>query len=283
MILLDHLPCPALLMQKDLTILQANEAMFDLFGKTCPADGSLSLSTLCAPEELKTLRETLSVLETGGKKNIPLTLSLPEHEDLPARIALSLLPDQNILLLLTAYEQEQDSVADHNKLRILEKQYQHNPAGILLVNDKMEMLSYNREFLRMWNIPSHVRQNRDDNESLQAVLSQVKNTDTFLSKVQELYQAPDQSSTDEVELKDGRTFYRHSYPIFTDKTYLGRVWYFLDITPLKAAQRKIIRQQKFQRAVLEKARGSGRRSFYLFPCAFFLLEATPRALRRSCC
>ena len=251
MILLDHLPCPALLMQKDLTILQANEAMFDLFGKTCPADGSLSLSTLCAPEELKTLRETLSVLETGGKKNIPLTLSLPEHEDLPARIALSLLPDQNILLLLTAYEQEQDSVADHNKLRILEKQYQHNPAGILLVNDKMEMLSYNREFLRMWNIPSHVRQNRDDNESLQAVLSQVKNTDTFLSKVQELYQAPDQSSTDEVELKDGRTFYRHSYPIFTDKTYLGRVWYFLDITPLKAAQRKIIRQQKFQRAVLE--------------------------------
>ncbi len=251
MISFEHLPCPALLLQKDLTILKANETVCNLLGIPCPADGSVSLSTLCAPDELEALRDVLSFLKTGERKNRTLTLSPPDRDVVSARIALSLLPDQNILLLLMAYEQEQDSVADHNKLRILEKQYQHNPAGILLVNDRMEMLSYNRKFLQMWNIPAHVRQNRDDNESLQAVLSQVKNPDTFLSKVQDLYQTPDQSSTDEVELKDGRTFYRHSYPIFTEKTYLGRVWYFLDITPLKAAQRKIIRQQKFQRAVLE--------------------------------
>ncbi len=251
MISFEYLPCPALLLQKDLTILKANEAACNLLGITCPTDDSVSLSTLCAPDELETLRENLSLLKSGARKNSTLTLSPPGRDVVSARIALSLLPDQNILLLLTAYGQEQDSVADHNKLRILEKQYQHNPAGILLVNDRMEMLSYNRQFLKMWNIPPHVRQNRNDNESLQAVLSQVKKPDSFLSKVRELYQTPDQSSTDEVELKDGRTFYRHSYPIFTDKTYLGRVWYFLDITPLKAAQRKIIRQQKFQRAVLE--------------------------------
>ena len=251
MISFDHLPCPALLLQKDLTILKANETACSLLGITCPADAPLSLASLCARDAFKALWKSLSLLKTGERKNSTLTLGRPGRETLSARIGLSLLPDQKVLLLLTDCEQTQDTVSEQNTLRILEKQYQHNPAGILLVNDKMEMLSYNRQFLQMWNIPPHVRQNRDDNESLQAVLSQVKNPDTFLSKVRELYQTPDQSSTDEVELKDGRTFYRHSYPIFTDKTYLGRVWYFLDITPLKAAQRKIIRQQKFQRAVLE--------------------------------
>ncbi len=251
MISLNHLPCPALLIQKDLTILQANEAACELLGGTDPADDSLSLTTVCDPDELETLQTTLTLLKIGTSENSALTLRGPDRDMLSARVALSLLPDHSILMLLTACKPKQDSVASRNKLRILEEQYQHNPAGILLVNEKMEMLSYNKQFLQMWNIPAHVRQNRDDNESLQAVLSQVEDPDSFLRKVRELYQTPDQSSTDEVELKDGRTFYRHSYPIFTNKTYLGRVWYFLDITPLKAAQRKIIRQQKFQRAVLE--------------------------------
>ncbi|HEB68255.1 MAG TPA: diguanylate cyclase [Desulfobulbus sp.] len=251
MILFDHLPCPALLMHEDLTILQANEAVCSLLSDCNLEDDMVSLSTLCAPEEVEALRDTLSELEAGGQKNITLTFNRPGHDDLATRIALSRLPEQKVLLLLTDCRQRQETVSGRNKLRILEEQYEHNPAGILLVNDRMEMLSYNRQFLQMWNIPVHVQQNRDDNESLQTVLAQLKNPQTFLDKVQELYQTPDQSSTDEVELKDGRTFYRHSYPIFTDKTYLGRVWYFLDITPLKAAQRKIIRQQKFQRAVLE--------------------------------
>ncbi|MCF6188120.1 MAG: diguanylate cyclase, partial [Desulfobulbaceae bacterium] len=251
MISFEHLPCPALLLQKDFTILKANEAVCNLLGNSNLADGLVSLATLCTPDELKALQESLLPLKTGEKRNHTLTLHGSGRETLSARIGLSLLPDQKVLLLLTDCKQKQDTVSEQNSLRILEEQYQHNPAGILLVTDKMEMLSYNRQFLQMWNIPPHVRQNRDDNESLQTVLSQVKNPDTFLSKVQDLYQTPEQSSTDEVELKDGRTFYRHSYPIFTEKTYLGRVWYFLDITPLKAAQRKIIRQQKFQRAVLE--------------------------------
>ena len=238
-------------MHEDLTILQANEAVCCLLSDCNLEDDMVSLSTLCAPEEVEALRDTLSELEAGGQKNITLTFNRPGHDDLATRIALSRLPEQKVLLLLTDCRQRQETVSGRNKLRILEEQYEHNPAGILLVNDRMEMLSYNRQFLQMWNIPVHVQQNRDDNESLQTVLAQLKNPQTFLDKVQELYQTPDQSSTDEVELKDGRTFYRHSYPIFTDKTYLGRVWYFLDITPLKAAQRKIIRQQKFQRAVLE--------------------------------
>ena len=52
-------------------------------------------------------------------------------------------------------------------------------------------------------------------------------------------------------LKDGRILYRHTYPIHNDDLYLGRVWYFLDITPLKKAQLQIEKQQIFQKAIIE--------------------------------
>lgn len=249
MIAFDSLPSPALLIDRDLTILRANEAACELLDIPSPAEGPVILSGFSGPDE--DLQDILSQLEVGERDNRTITLERPDQKPFRVRAALTRLPEQEVLALLSEPEHELSATEKENKLRILEEQYQHNPAGILLVNDRMEMLSYNKQFLQMWNIPPHVRQNRDDTESLQTVLSQVKNPDAFLDKVLELYKTPEQSSTDEVELKDGRIFYRHSYPIFTDTTYLGRVWYFLDITTLKAAQRKIIRQQKFQRAVLE--------------------------------
>jgi diguanylate cyclase (GGDEF)-like protein len=247
----DHLPQPALLLQHDLIILNANPAACELLGCNSSDIAGTSLTTFCDQTTGTTLQAGMASLTTGKHTNISIRLKSTAQHIFPVQVSLTMIPDNSVLVLIAEFTRGQSCIPGCHKLRILEEQYQHNPAGILLVNDKMEMLSYNRQFLKMWKIPAQVQPNRNDKENLKTILAQVKDAEAFLSKVQALYENPNQSSTDEIKLKDGRVFYHHSYPIYIDTKYLGRAWYFLDITPLKAAQRKIIRQQKFQRAMLE--------------------------------
>lgn len=138
--------------------------------------------------------------------------------------------------------------------QILEAQFQFNPGGILLVNEKMEMLSFNKEFIRIWDISEEIQQSRDEQASIRSILNKVVDPDSFTDKISALYNKPDEVSTDEVYLKDGRVLYHHSYPIYNENSYLGRVWHFLDITQLKRAIYKVENQQIFQNAILDNIR-----------------------------
>ncbi len=138
------------------------------------------------------------------------------------------------------------------ELELLKAQYQSNPGGILLVNKEMKMISFNKEFIAMWGIPPELQNSRDDEKNRQYILDKLENPQDFITKVNELYQNQQHRSTDEIRLKDQRTFLRHTYPIYdSQNTYLGRVWYFLDITQLKQAHSALEKQQSILQTVLE--------------------------------
>lgn len=138
------------------------------------------------------------------------------------------------------------------ELELLKAQYQSNPGGILLVNKEMKMISFNKEFIAMWGIPPELQNSRDDEKNRQYILDKLENPQDFITKVNELYQNQQHCSTDEIRLKDQRTFLRHTYPIYdSQNTYLGRVWYFLDITQLKQAHHTLEKQQIILQTVLE--------------------------------
>ncbi len=249
--LFQYLPCPAFIFEEDFIISRANDAASSLFNHYAFNEGNVPLASLCSQNTIDDLREAVSPSTIDNRIKRTITMYNGDLDPITVGACLRILPDNTVLLLLTEHDRDKSCSPGCRKLRILEEQYQHNPAGILLVNDRMEMISYNRRFLELWHIPEHIQQTRDENESLQAVLDQLKDPEGFLAQVHELYEHPNQTSTDEIDLKDGRVFYRHSFPVYSGEVYHGRVWYFLDITSLKAAQRKIVRQQKFQRAILE--------------------------------
>ncbi|MEE4243679.1 MAG: diguanylate cyclase [Desulfopila sp.] len=188
--------------------------------------------------------------------SIPQTFStilIPKAE-IPISITLraSLTHDENYILILhpqNVYTNGCGSTCRH--AAILEAQYHNNPGGILLVNGNMEMISFNQEFVRIWNLPLEIQQSRDEEASLNYVLDQLTAPAEFLAKVQKLYRNRNETSTDEVYLRDGRTLYRHTYPIFSKGEHIGRVWYFLDITPLKQAISLIEKQQILQNSILD--------------------------------
>lgn len=140
---------------------------------------------------------------------------------------------------ITERKKAEDELAFKNVL--LTTQQEASIDGILVVDGKGKIISFNQRFIDMWGISSEIMESESDERVLQAVLKQVVDPIPFLTKVRHLYEHRPETSRDEILLIDGRTFDRYSAPMFGDKDkYYGRVWYFRDITDHKQAEEKLI-------------------------------------------
>jgi len=112
--------------------------------------------------------------------------------------------------------------------------------GILVVDDAARIVSYNRRFAEMWAIPRELIEDKDDTAVLPFACKQVADPSGFLERVKHLYAHKEQTSEDEVALKDGRVFERYSAPMIgADNHYYGRVWNFRDITKRKQMEMEL--------------------------------------------
>ncbi len=112
--------------------------------------------------------------------------------------------------------------------------------GILVVDDNGRIISFNRRFVDMWDLPGEVVESKSDERALQIVLDKLVDPQRFLEKVKHLYEQKHEVSREDISLKDGRTFDRYSAPMFgADSRYYGRVWYFRDITERKQLENMI--------------------------------------------
>jgi len=120
---------------------------------------------------------------------------------------------------------------------ILDTQQNTSLDGILVVDEHGTVVSSNRRFVDMWGIDPGVIASRSDELVLQSVMDKLASPEEVIAKVRYLYDHPEESSEDEIALKDGRTFDRSSAPMRgEDGGNLGRVWYFRDITARKRAE-----------------------------------------------
>jgi PAS domain S-box-containing protein len=125
---------------------------------------------------------------------------------------------------------------------LLSTQQEASNDGILVVDNQGRILSYNRRFLELWNIPRDILDLKDDNAALQWAKDKLVNPGEFLDKVRYLYDHPLLTSHDEITFIDGRTAERYTAPVCGDDgTHYGRVWYFHDITLRKKAEEEKIR------------------------------------------
>lgn len=127
---------------------------------------------------------------------------------------------------------------NHSLLRAIQEA---SPDGILVVDQNSQIISFNQRFLDIWQIEDEARpdeqeahQNLPEDSLLDCALRQLKHPDAFLQRIQELYDNPAVHEHTEIELIDGRTLERYSAGLHDDQgNYLGRVWYFRDITQQK--------------------------------------------------
>jgi two-component sensor histidine kinase len=113
---------------------------------------------------------------------------------------------------------------------LLEATLNSTADGILVVDLEGKIQRFNENFREMWRIPLSVLETGEDDRALSFVLDQLKDPESFLSKVRQLYGQVLAESYDVLEFKDGRVFERFSRPQLVGETPVGRVWSFRDVT-----------------------------------------------------
>ena len=112
--------------------------------------------------------------------------------------------------------------------------------GILAADGTGLVALVNRRFLELWRVPHEIAHSRDEERVLTHMVTQLRDPETFLHRVRELYSTPDAETFDELELLDGRVFERYSVPQSIEGVTVGRVWSFRDVTQRKAAEQQLV-------------------------------------------
>ncbi len=138
------------------------------------------------------------------------------------------------------------------KNTVLSTQIETSLDGILIVNEQGTIIAFNRTFLDIWKIPEEVAATGSDELTLSAVHDKLLDPDAFFARVYYLYEHTNESSSEEILLKDGRVLDRYSAPMRgADGIFYGRIWYFRDITVRKRLNEEIRNSQRNLKYIID--------------------------------
>ncbi len=156
---------------------------------------------------------------------------------------------------ITARHRAEEALQE--KTALLEAQVNSSPDGILVIDGNQRRLLTNQRLSELFDVPSPVLEDTNDAALLQHVTSLVKDPEPFVAKVMHLYHHPDETSQDDVELKNGMLLDRYSAPVRgKDGRYYGRIWKFRDITERERTA-AALRQATERLAMAVRAGGVG--------------------------
>lgn len=111
--------------------------------------------------------------------------------------------------------------------------------GILVVDLKGRVISHNRRFLKLWNVPDSLMASKNDKLLLEYVADQLVDPKGFIHEVQRLYGNVKEVSSDVIVFKDGQILERFSIPQKIKDNIIGRVWSFRDVTQKIAYEKEL--------------------------------------------
>ncbi|HET8712061.1 MAG TPA: PAS domain S-box protein [Gemmatimonadales bacterium] len=127
-------------------------------------------------------------------------------------------------------------MADSLTVSMLQAALESTADGILVVDRDGRIMSKNRRFSEMWQLPRSLAGSNEAAELIRHVRDQLVNPQLFIDGIQERYADPDAESFDVLTFKDGRVFERYSIPLRLEARPVGRVWSFRDVTARRRAE-----------------------------------------------
>jgi PAS domain S-box-containing protein len=148
-------------------------------------------------------------------------------------------------------------------LSLLQATLESTAEGVVAVNSKGHIVSFNQKFVQMWQIPEFLVKSRNHNQCLTFYKNQLKDPDNFCRRIQELDSQADVEGYDTLELKDGRIFERYCQPLRLGEQIIGTVWSFRDITNRLQVEKEI------DENVAQEERGEQKERFVSMICHEF--------------
>jgi PAS domain S-box-containing protein len=172
-----------------------------------------------------------------------LVFTLPvTNED--GEISAGMVMTQNI----TNLKQAQKALQRSNTLLLAQQESAID--GILVIDEKRAIASYNKQFCEMWYIPEEIRHSGDKQKILDHILPSIAQPLRVFGKMQYLDENPTLISRDEIELNNGQVFDCYSAPaLSSDGQCYGRIWTFRDITEQKLTEARLREQAEREKLV----------------------------------
>lgn len=189
---------------------------------------------------LKPLHHLAEALSSGHTKDIePIETS---GRFVSSEIRLVDVKLHELLAKINEYTREQETLNT-----ILSTQQETSLDGIIVVDGKGEILTYNRRFMDMWGLSSEIMSRGSGNYALIKVRDKIADPSAFLSQIKYFVDNPGEKGFLEIGLTDGSVFECYSSPMKAgDERFLGRVWYYRDITKNKNLESQLNQAQKME-------------------------------------
>ncbi len=136
-------------------------------------------------------------------------------------------------------------------LSLLTSTFEATGDGILVINRNNTIVTYNRRYIEMWQIPDEILVSMDYAKVLDYISKQLSNADAFINITKCLTANPEIKNFDILEFKDGRVFERNCHPQIMNGTIVGQVASFRDVTTHKRAEEKLRQSEEKHRTILE--------------------------------
>ncbi len=143
-----------------------------------------------------------------------------------------------------AESQLADSVA------ILTSVFEMSGVGIAITALGGEIIDYNADFVNMWDLSPAQLQPGAELEMMAHIQDRYHGTSEIKEAVNHLFNNPDQSRVDRLELKDGRLIERTTRGLWVGGKVRGRIWYYLDITRRIRSKEALRRSERRNRAIV---------------------------------
>ena len=148
-------------------------------------------------------------------------------------------------------DQKRVEGALQKNLSLLTSTFEATADGILVVDLNNKIVTYNRRFIEMWQMPDEIINSLDNEKAVNFVSAQLSNAQEFADTTKHLNRMPENKNYDILNFKDGKVYERYSQPQILDGKVVGRVLSFRNITERKVAEVNLNKSEEFLRTVLE--------------------------------
>jgi PAS domain S-box-containing protein len=130
---------------------------------------------------------------------------------------------------------------------LLECENEASYDGILVVSSDRRILHYNRRFVEIWRVPGSVLASQNEQEVMDWLKQAVVESEPATVQTPPPAAKSGAPKHEELCLRDDRIIERHSAPIVSrDRQYLGRVWYYRDITERRKLEIRLAHSQRLE-------------------------------------